>query len=224
MVSPSDDIPDFELIRRMAEQEADFANARDAWGRLYLRHQRFLSRVCMSHYGYFLDVNGVQDLVQDAFLKAFDGAGTFDHAESCETAVQERKCRAWLFRIATNALRDRFRGQRDVSMAQEGEVETPTALADQNPNHTDERVSENERLKLLESGLALLSDTEQTILRATMLWWQGDREHQRMPNEAMQQLSKQTGKSAENIRQIRLRALKKLEKHVNERFRNEKAD
>lgn len=223
MLPPSDDIPDFELIRRMADQEADFAGARDAWGRLYVRHHGFLSRVFMSHYGYLLDANVVEDLVQEAFLKAFDGARTFDHAESCETELQQRKCRAWLFRIATNALRDRFRGQRDVSMAQEGEGETLTGSAETNTDDTEERLPKGERLKLLESGLALLSDTEQTILRATMLWWQGDREHQRMPNEAMQQLCRQTGKSPENIRQIRSRALKKLEKHVNESLPHEKA-
>jgi RNA polymerase sigma factor (sigma-70 family) len=223
MVQPCDDIPDFELIRRMADQKADFAGARDAWGHFYLRHNRFLLRVCMSYYGYMLDLNGARDLVHDTFLKAFDGAGTFDHGESCETALQGRKCRGWLFRIAENVVRDRFRGQPEVCLVDEGEVERLGGLAD-NADEAPEQVPESERLKLLESALSLLSDTEQTILRATMFWWQANLKHQRMPNDAMQQLSIQTGKSPENIRQIRLRALKKLEKHVNESLHNEKAD
>ena len=40
----------------------------------------------------------------------------------------------------------------------------------------------------------------------------------------MQQLSKETGKSPDTIRQIRLRALRKLEKYVNDNLDNEKAN
>jgi len=222
MVPPSDDIPDFELIRRMAEQGADFPGARDAWGHFYVRHHGFLLRVCMHSYGYLLYVNGVKDLVQDTFLKAFNGAATFDHAECCETALQERKCRGWLFRIATNLLRDRFRGQSEVPVVDEDDVEQVGGSASEASDDPQEQAPQGDRRALLESGLTQLSDAEQTILRATMLWWDGSRKHQRMPNDAMQQLSRQTGKSPENIRQIRLRALKKLEKHMNESLHNEK--
>jgi hypothetical protein len=45
-----------------------------------------------------------------------------------------------------------------------------------------------------------------------------------MPHAAMEELSKQIGKSPANIRQIRLRSMEKLEKYVNENLRNEKAD
>ncbi len=82
---------------------------------------------------------------------------------------------------------------------------------------------ESERLKLLKSGFALLSDTEQTVLRAPMSWWQPDEQHQRMPHAAMQLLSNQIGKSPESIRQIRSRALKKLEKYVRENLHDENA-
>jgi lambda repressor-like predicted transcriptional regulator len=57
-----------------------------------------------------------------------------------------------------------------------------------------------------------------------MIWQQTDRQHQRMPESAMQQLSKETGKSSDTIRQIRLRALRKLEKYVNDNLDNEKAN
>jgi DNA-directed RNA polymerase sigma subunit (sigma70/sigma32) len=70
-------------------------------------------------------------------------------------------------------------------------------------------------MELLKSGFALLTDSEQTILRATMFWWQANREHQRMPHAAMEQLARQVGKRPENIRQIRARALKKLVNYVN---------
>jgi DNA-directed RNA polymerase sigma subunit (sigma70/sigma32) len=44
-----------------------------------------------------------------------------------------------------------------------------------------------------------------------------------MPHEAMTQLSKHVGKSPEAIRQIRLRALKKLESYVRDNLRDENA-
>lgn len=221
MVSPGDDITDFELIRRMADQRVDFAEARDAWGLFYVRHHPFLLRVCSSRHGYLLGLEGVSDLVHDAFLNAFDGAGTFDHAESCEPPVQERRCRGWLASIARNLVKDRYRGQLEVCLVDD-EIEGLAGTSDGDPDQL--QVPENERLKLLKSGFDLLSDTEQTVLRATMFWWQADQQHQRMPQSAMQQLSEQTGKSPDAIRQIRLRALKKLEKYVNDNLQNEKAD
>jgi RNA polymerase sigma factor (sigma-70 family) len=214
MVPSCDDISDFELIRRMADQKADFAAAKDAWGRFYVRHHPFLLRVCTSDHGYLLGRDGVKDIVQDAFLRAFDGAATFDHREACETVVQERKLRGWLSRIAENLVRDRFRGQPEVCIVDESEIDRLDCALGGNP--VEGQDPESERLKLLKSGFALLSDLEQTVLRVTMFWWQPDQQHQRMPNAAMLQLSQQVGKSPQNIRQIRLRAMRKLQRHVNE--------
>jgi|ERR1039458_8926659 DNA-directed RNA polymerase specialized sigma24 family protein len=204
MVPRCDDIPDFDLIRRMADEKSSFTEAREAWGRFYVRHHRFLLRVCMSDHKYVLGVEGVKDVVHHSFFKAFDGAKTFNHTEDCPADIQERKSRGWLLQIAENLVRDRFRNQPDVSLLEEGDIEQIPAKSDEEDNSNC--VPESERLKLLISGFAILSDIEQTILRATMFWWRADRQHQRMPNTALLELSRQTGKSPENIRQIRLRA------------------
>jgi len=222
MVQPCDDISDFELIRCMADQQNDFVGARTAWGLFYRRHRAFLLGICRSDYGYLLDEDGVSDLVQDVFMKVFDSASTFDHAEACGDDIQQRKCRRWMARIAENLVRDRHRSQAGVRLVDDEENETLIAGKDDDPS--DSGVPESERLKLLKSGLALLSETEQTVLRATMFCWQADHQHQRMPHTAMEQLSKQVGKSPENIRQIRSRALKKLEQHVNDKLHDEKAE
>jgi RNA polymerase sigma factor (sigma-70 family) len=222
MVPPCDDIPDFELIRRMADERANFAEARDAWGRFYVRHYRFLLAVCMSDHKYVLGADGVKDVVQHAFLKAFDGAKTFNHAEECPAVAQERRSRGWLLQIVENLVRDRFRNQPEVSLIDDGDAEQVPAKTEAEPD--DNPVPESERLQLLKSGFASLSDIEQTVLRATMFWWQADHLHQRMPHAALLELSRQTGKSPENIRQIRFRAVRKLEKYVNEYLDDEKAD
>src|SRR6266404_5486584 len=223
MVPPCDDISDFELIRRMADQKIDFAGARSAWACFYVRHHASLLLVCTYDYEYLIGAEGVGDLVQNAFLRAFDGATTFDHTEACEAVVQKRKARKWLARIAENLLRDRYRGQPEVRLLDDDEdIESLGGTTAESSSQI--QVPESERLKLLKSGFALLSEIEQTVLRATMFWWQAGQEHQRMPHSAMKELSKQVGKSPANIRQIRLRSVEKLEKYVNENLRNEKAD
>ena len=221
MASPSKDISDFELIRRMADHGPDSSEARDAWGLFYTRHYQFVARVSTYRHGYLLGSAGVNDLVQDTFINAFNGAHAFDHAEQCGALEQELKCRGWLVAIAHNLVRDRYRGQPEVRLIDEADLEL-AGLPDGNPDQIQS--PESERLRLLESGLGLLSDQEQTVLRATVFWWQADREHQRMPESAMQQLSTDLGKSSDAIRQMRLRALKKLEKYVNDNLDNEKAD
>ena len=206
----------------MADHEPDSSEARDAWSFFYIRHHQFLRRVCASRHGYLLGLAGVKDLVQDAFINAFNGAHTFNHAEQCGAPEQMLKCRGWLLAIAQNLVRDRYRGQPEMCLVDDADLEALAGGSDGDPDQIEE--PQSERLRLLKSGFGLLSDAEQTVLRATMLWWQADRQHQRMPESAMQQLSKQIGKSPDTIRQMRLRALRKLEKHVNENLHNEKAD
>jgi RNA polymerase sigma factor (sigma-70 family) len=213
MASPSKDIPEFELIRRMADHGPGSTEARAAWSLFYTRHHRFVSRVCTHRHGYLLGLAAVNDLVQDTFINAFNGARTFDHAEECGAPEQELKCRGWLVAIAHNLVRDRYRGQPEVRLIDDADLEL-AGVPDGNPDQIP--APESERLRLLKSGLGLLSDAEQTVLRATMLWWRAEREHQRMPEAAMQQLSTELGKSPDTIRQMRLRALRKLEKYVND--------
>jgi RNA polymerase sigma factor (sigma-70 family) len=219
MVLPCDDMTDFELIQRMADQGSNFAAAREAWEQFYLRHHRVLMYISMSDHGYLLGQDDINDVVHDTFLKAFNRAGSFDHQESCPADVQERKCRAWLAAIAENIVRDRFRGQLEISIVDETEIERTESPRQKTTDETE--IPEPERLKLLRSGFAGLSEIEQTVLRATMSWWQADQQHQRMPNAAMQELSRQIDKSPENIRKIRSRAMDKLEKYVNENLQNE---
>jgi len=221
MATPCDDIPDFELLRRMADAGANFAEARHAWGCFYVRHYRFLLRVAMSDHRYTIGVEGVRDIVQQTFSKVFEGAKTFNHGEQCDASLQERKCRAWFLQIAENLVRDRFRNQPEISLLDDQEIERlPQTVG---PDATDDPVPETKRLQLLRSGLALLSDVEQTILRAAMFYWRPGEQHQRMPHGALLELSAQIGKTPENIRQIRSRAITKLEKYVNENLDNEKA-
>lgn len=215
MDSPCDELHDFELIRRMAEQAVDFSRARESWACFYVRHYSFLLRLTGANHGALMGRDGVKDLAQEAFMKVFNGAATFDHEEKCDAQTQRRKARGWLVRIAENLVRDRFRGQTEVCLTDEFDIERLAA----GPGEARESNGpKSKRLELLESGFRLLSEIEKTILRETMFWWRVDEIHHHMPHAALLQLTQQTGKSAANIRQIRVRAMKKLEVYVNDRF------
>ncbi len=175
--------------------------------------------MCISDHGYLLGEDDIKDVVHDTFLKAFVRAESFNCQESCEADVQQLKCRAWLAVIAENLIRDRFRGQLEVSFADETEIERVESPKKEAADEAE--IPEPERLRFLKLGFAQLSEVEQTVLRATMFFWQGDQEHQRMPNAAMQELSRQIDKSPDNIRKIRSRAIDKLEKYVNESIQDE---
>jgi len=221
---PCEGPSDFELIRQMAEQTVDSAGARSAWAQFYVRHKRPLRLVCKRHYRYLLGEDGVEDLVDETFMRAFDRSASFDHQEVCAPPIQELKCRGWLTRIAENLVRDRFRGQREVDLVLV-EVDDLEKLAGTQGDCSSQcEVPENKRLELLKAGFALLAENEKTILLATVFWQQQGRKHQRMPHLAMEHLSKDVGKSPVTIRQMRLRALDKLKKYVNENLPDEKAD
>jgi RNA polymerase sigma factor (sigma-70 family) len=173
-------------------------------------------RLSMANHGYLLGREGVKDLMQEAFMKAFDRAATFNHTEICDGPSQEKKLRAWLLRIVANLVNDRYRGQPEASFTDE--LDESSLVADP-PEAEDAESPDSVRLDLLKSGFRSLSDVEQTVLRGTMFWWRADQPHQRMPHAALSQLCEQTGKSAANIRQIRLRAVKKLQEYVNDRLR-----
>lgn len=221
---PCDGPSDFELIRQMAEQSVDFAGARRAWAQFYVRHGRLLRLVCNRDYRYLLGEDGVEDLVDETFMRAFDRVASFDHKELCAPPIQELKCQGWLKRIAENLVRDRFRGQREVELVQVDVADLEKLGGSQDDCSSQCEVPEDKRLELLKAGFDLLTGKEQTILLATVFWQLQGRKHQRMPHLAMEQLSKDVGKSPSAIRQMRLRALEKLKKYVNENLPDEKAD
>lgn len=211
---PGENIEDFELIRRMAEEEANPAVAREAWALFYVRHRAYMLRVSTIAHADLIGSDRVRDAVQDGFLKSYAGAKNFDRTECCEPIAQQRRARAWMGRIIQNVIRDYFRGQPQVTFVDSEDLEALGGAVPDCANQSE--APENEKLRSVESGLSLLSEEEQAVLRATMFWWRPGARQQRMPNAAMQRLTAQLGTTADNVRQIRSRAMRRLKNHVNE--------
>ena len=169
--------------------EDRLCGAREAWGQFLRSPPCVLLLVCTSDYGYLIGRDGRQRRCADTFLRAFDGATTLIMQRPVKPTSKSAKCRKWLARIAENIVRDRYRGQPEVRLLDDDEDLEKLSRRRQMRASSQIQVPESKRLKLLKSGFALLSEIEQTVLRATMFWWQPVQEHQRMPHAAMEELS-----------------------------------
>lgn len=116
-------------------------------------------------YGYFYRLTGgredAEDLLQETFVRVVRMIGRYEH---------EGRFDAWLFRIATNLVRDRVRRQR-----RSPGLETPaaadsedSAVLDQLPGadvETPENVLErSEQVDRLQQALAKLSEPEREVI------------------------------------------------------------
>ncbi len=198
---------DADLLVYMALAGDDPSVARAAWAEFYRRHAEYLYGVCLRAYAELLGGEpGVCDLVADTFKRAYEYAGRFDADGMDDPERLRLRARAWLGRIAQRILQTTLRGRGKL----------PTRLLEQNEWHrvaerpppTEPRV---QRTRAVREAILALSKREQIVVRVTVQWYQADKTHQRLPNEVAADLAATLGTTPENIRQIRHRALKKIE-------------
>jgi len=199
---------DADLLLFMALRADDPPGARAAWEEFYARHVRYLYAVCLRAYADLLGgPAGVGDLVADTFRRAYEHAGTFDAAGLDDPDRLRRRARAWLGRIA----------QRLVQTALRGRAKLPTVRLE--PDHwqliagRDELppAGDPQRVERVREAIASLSPREQAVLRVTFQWYRPDRSHQRLPNDVAAELAESLATTPENLRQIRRRAMRKVE-------------
>lgn len=73
------------------------AGNRQAFSEIVRRHQKSLLRLCVR---FVKDLNTAEDVVQDAFIKAYEKLGTFEGRSSFKS---------WLFQIAVNTAKNKLR-------------------------------------------------------------------------------------------------------------------
>ena len=180
---------------------------RSAWEEFYSRHATYLYAVCFRAYGCLLGGEpGVCDLVADTFRRAYEHAGTFDDGGVTDSTRQRIRARAWLGRIA----------QRLVQSALRSRSKTPMRFLDQREwqNLAQARPrapGAGPQIERVREALMALPEREQLVLRVTMQWYRPGELHQRLPNEVTNDLARTLQTTPENLRQIRRRALRKVE-------------
>lgn len=201
---------DEELIRLMAEARQDSTANEEAWREFYERHTRYLYAVLLRAHGQAMGEARVADIVQETFVRAFQKSSTYrpDDGASDMTS-QRRRVRAWLGRIAENLIKDAFRREPQVVFVEDV---TEYDLGENVEDADNDCRSYSENLRRLEEALEKLTDREQEVLRATAYWYRPGQRQQRLPNTAMAKLAADLNTSADNIRQIRARAMRTLRK------------
>ena len=129
-----------ELVKRT------LAGDRGAFRQIVLQHQDFLALLCRRQTG---DAATIEDLVQETFLRAYQGLAGYDPRFRLST---------WLARIALNAARDhgRRRSVREAALerlAEPAEVSTPLEL-----------VAEREAAASVEAALGRLAPEQREVL------------------------------------------------------------
>jgi RNA polymerase sigma factor (sigma-70 family) len=170
----------------------------------YRRHVRYLYAVvkqqCQS---LGLSAHETEDLVHDAFQRAFEHAASFRASESEDADEQRRWTRAWLGRIARNLILDALGNRREWVAS-----ELIEAAVDAGPPSS---MRENPKLRALQEAIATLNEREQDVLRVSALYYRAGEAHPRLPNEVSAELAQRWETNSDNIRAIRMRALKKVQ-------------
>jgi RNA polymerase sigma-70 factor (ECF subfamily) len=146
-MQPSERQDDRQLMERLA------AGDRDALAPLMERHYRRLYRIALS---YLRQPDDALDVVQEAFVKAYQNAERWDGAAQAGP---------WLARIAVNLSIDRWRRnkrrQQTFSPMPEGDHETALATGDDCPQRALDGREAAERVR---AALATLPERQRAVI------------------------------------------------------------
>lgn len=183
--------------------------AKAACAEFYARHLNYVYCVVRRSFGAVLRDHGVEDMVMDTFARVYERALTYAPCGSGDRDVQRRNALAWVGKIAINACADYFR-QPDTQLYLVDELDDRAQ-----PLSLDEQPfgEPSGELALIQKAMETLSERERAIVRVTTAYWDFDRQHQRLPNQVVAELARSFDTTAENIRKIRERALKKIKQY-----------
>lgn len=195
---------DEELLLYMADQKKNPDEARVAWEEFYSRHAKYVLEICRRACNAMLDDDMVNSIMVDTFIKAYLSADTYKLG--CQQQVDKIRwrVRSWLGVIAKHATFDVLRGQRDSGAIQIEPEEWGRIDSDQKyPISKDTEIVR----KMMEQ---VLDDREKAVLRTTYMYYNPDKEYQRLPNDVVDQLCKCFRTTPVNLRRIRKKATEKI--------------
>lgn len=200
---------DEDLFVYMTMRADDPSVANAAWAEFYQRHFEYLYRRCCRLSRGILDEPGARDLVQDTFIRAYKKASTFNGDGITDPDRLQRRTRAWLGRIAQNIFRDMFRGREGIR-----EVPLDENELGSEPEHVQSSSLTLANRQLLDEAIDSLSEREQIVLRTTFQYYQPGKQNQHLPHDVVEDLAKSLKTTSDNVRQIRSRALRKINQYI----------
>lgn len=202
--SESDD----DLLVYMAWRHEDAEHAAGACSELFKRHRAFLITVVRNAYRDVLGEEGVEDVVMGTFLRAIEGASTYQPRGAGDPEAARRNVRAWLGQIAKNVAMDVFR-EPDARIPL-----APADLPDNIPAPLTLPSGQTREEECVRDVLESLPERERCVALVTAQHSDGSAGPQRLPNGVAADLARAFNTTPENIRQIRKRVFAKIKAAV----------
>ena len=201
---------DADLLTYISWRDEHEEAALAAWGEFYLRHFDLLTVICLKAYQPQIGEAGVEDLVNDAFLRVLThGAATFKTSENDPDKIR-KLVGVWLSKIAKNLFLMHLRGKKkmpEVTFEEtEHECEETTPLS-------EERLKQCEQLRVV---LDSLKERERDVLMARFSNYHRSGGKQQFDPEVLADLAEKLQITKDAVRQILCRTLKKIKEQLSQ--------
>lgn len=230
---------DEQLFALMAERGED---AKEAWETFYLRYINDFYRLVHRLMG--VSHSDINDLVQEAMIKAWESAHTFKGGGDGNTDIARRRTLAWLCRIAKNHYWGMRRRKIILVSDSETQKDGPVSSLSKDEARRMDFSKLHHEIKnavdavtgvveveedaisiqklLLQEALTTLPEREREIMLATYEHSEpGQQQQRRLPKEAIDEICQNFEITSDNLRQIRRRTHKKIKQYVDERLPSE---
>ena len=190
--------------------EDDEEAALAAWGEFYRRHFGVLTLICLKAYQQQIGEAGVEDLVNDTFLRVLThGAATFGTAETDPDKLR-KLIGVWLSEIARNLFLMQLRGRKKLPEVAFDEIEH--ACEEATPL-SEERQKQCEQLREILDGL---NDREREVLMARFSNYHRSGGKQQFDPDVLADLAEKLQITKDAVRQILCRTLKKIKAQLSQ--------
>ncbi len=198
-----------DLFLSMAMKEDNPQAGEKAYNDFYYRYKNYLytiiKKACKSWEMYGNDL--VEATFENTLLTVYAKAESFIVIERIPIENQERRMKAWLGKIANNEMLKLLRDSR----TEKDKVEYIEDLTFFEDIYEDIEVPKSQDILLAERALNSLSERERDILVTYLMFQDGNKQ---LPRDEIQKLSDIWNVHSDNLRQIKKRAMSKLEMYM----------
>lgn len=202
------------LFLMMSMKDDDIELAENAFCEFHRRFANYLYAVIRNACSGFIPVYGdtfVESVFSNTMLTIYEKAGEFTSVESLDEDHKVKRIKSWLGKIARN---ETFQLLREYREGQE-RIDYNTDFI--NESNIIDEPEENEvktiEKKLLDIALNSLKEKERDIL---LTFFRYEEAGKNTPTNVLQELCTYYDTTSENLRQIKSRALKKINEHIKE--------
>lgn len=215
---------DCDLMLYIQLKDEDEKNANLALKELIDRHHIYLVSVglkALNRPNLYGSEEFIQDLVMDTWKKIYDHAESYNGSTPNEATLSRRTFRAWAGRILRNHLRDWLKAKRNRGIVQSinlcfEEHYGQNELPDSNNDTFTEKLEESSA----DSLFSCLTEKEADVMRELLLHLGTGILTSALPHGAIEQIAEEMDTTAENIRQLKSRAIRKIKRKYGKSFRS----